>query len=29
MCGIAGVINRRAGLAPPSRETLALMAGAL
>jgi len=29
MCGIAGVINRRAGLAPPSRETLARMAGAL
>lgn len=29
MCGIAGVVNRRAGLAPPSRETLALMAGAL
>ena len=29
MCGIAGVVNRRAGLAPPSRETLAVMAGAL
>jgi asparagine synthase (glutamine-hydrolysing) len=29
MCGIAGVINRREGLAPPSRETLAVMAGAL
>ena len=29
MCGIAGVMNRRAGLAPPSRETLAMMAEAL
>jgi asparagine synthase (glutamine-hydrolysing) len=29
MCGIAGVVNRRAGLAPPSRDALALMAGAL
>jgi asparagine synthase (glutamine-hydrolysing) len=29
MCGIAGVVNRRAGLVPPSREMLANMAGAL
>ncbi len=29
MCGIAGVVNRRAGLPPPSREVLASMAGAL
>jgi len=29
VCGIAGVVNRRPGLAPPSLETLAIMAGAL
>lgn len=29
MCGIAGIVNRRAGLPPPSRELLATMAGAL
>jgi asparagine synthase (glutamine-hydrolysing) len=29
VCGIAGVLNRRADLAPPSRDTLAMMAGAL
>jgi asparagine synthase (glutamine-hydrolysing) len=29
VCGIAGVVNRRADLAPPSREALAIMAGAL
>ncbi len=29
MCGIAGIVNRRAGLAPPDRDDLARMAGAL
>jgi asparagine synthase (glutamine-hydrolysing) len=29
MCGIAGVLNRRPGLAPPDFDRLALMAGAL
>lgn len=29
MCGIAGILNRRAGLPPPDRDQLALMAGAL
>ena len=29
MCGIAGVVNRRSGLPPPTRESLAAMAGAL
>jgi asparagine synthase (glutamine-hydrolysing) len=29
MCGIAGVVNRQAGLKPPSRQMLAAMAGAL
>ena len=29
MCGIAGVVNRRAGLAPPELEQLQVMAGAL
>lgn len=29
MCGIAGVVNLRAGLGPPDREQLSVMAGAL
>ncbi len=29
MCGIAGILNRRADLAPPDRDQLAMMAGAL
>lgn len=29
MCGIAGIVNRRADLPPPDREQLAVMAGAL
>ena len=29
MCGIAGIVNRRTGIDPPSRDALALMAGAL
>jgi asparagine synthase (glutamine-hydrolysing) len=29
MCGIAGIVNRRVGMDPPTRDALALMAGAL
>ena len=29
MCGIAGIVNRRTGIEQPSRDALALMAGAL
>jgi asparagine synthase (glutamine-hydrolysing) len=29
MCGIAGIVNRRAGLPPPELDQLRVMAGAL